>query len=189
MRNSRALLVIDMQNDYFPGGKMELAGANEAAENATALLRCCRNKQLPILHIVHESVREGASFFLPDTEGQKIHPLLEPRAGETVITKNFPNSFLKTPLLDILNQLGVSHLLIVGMMTHMCVDATARAAKDLGFACTLIHDATATRQLSFAEKQVGAAQVQTAFIAALGSVCDGVQSTSQCIQTLTGSAG
>ena len=169
-----ALLLIDIQNDYFPGGKMELTGAETAARQAAKLLQCWRDRQLPVFHVAHESVRPGAGFFLPGTAGQEIHPLVLPRPEETVITKNFPNSFLKTPLLEMLRAQGVHHLVIVGMMTHMCVDATVRAAKDLGFHCTLVHDATATRDLAFAGSTTPAAQVQTAFIAALSAVCDGV---------------
>jgi nicotinamidase-related amidase len=101
-----------------------------------------------------------------------------------VVTKHFPNSFLKTPLLDRLRQLEVTHLVIAGMMTHMCVDATVRAATDLGFACTLVHDATATRDLSFAGKQVPAVQVQAAFTAALASLCEAVKSADEVVLSL-----
>jgi nicotinamidase-related amidase len=174
MKNSTALLLIDIQNDYFPGGRMELVGAGEAAAKAAAVLQCFRENQMPVIHIAHEAVREGATFFLPGTEGQRIHDLVLPRAGETVVPKNFPNSFLKTPLSEMLRRLEISRVVLVGMMTHMCVDATARAAKDLGFACTLIADATATRDLSFGGQHVAAGQVQTAFIAALASICDEV---------------
>jgi nicotinamidase-related amidase len=185
MKNSTALLLIDIQNDYFSGGKMELCGAEEAARNASSLLQYFREKQLPVVHVAHESVQQGAFFFLPGTEGQRIHPLVLPREGETVITKNFPNSFLKTPLLELLRQLGITRLIIAGMMTHMCVDATTRAAKDLGFACILVQDATATRELTFAGQQVAASQVQAAFMAALSTICDAVHITSDRFAILT----
>lgn len=176
-----ALLLIDIQNDYFPGGKMELDGAETAARQAAKLLQCWRDRLLPVVHIAHEAVRPGAGFFLPGTAGQKIHPLVLPRPEEKVITKNFPNSFLKTPLLEMLRALEVHRLVIAGMMTHMCVDATVRAAKDLGFHCTLVHDATATRDLAFAGSTTPAAQVQTALIAALSAVCDGVLATEEIV--------
>lgn len=185
MQDSPALLLIDIQNDYFPGGKMELNGAEAAARQAAKVLQCFRDRRLPIVHIAHEGVRAGATFFLPGTEGQKIHPLVQPQTGESVLTKNFPNSFLGTSLLELLRRLAVSRLVVVGMMTHMCVDATARAAKDLGLHCTLVHDATATRDLAFAGKPVAAAQVQSAFIAALSSVCDAVLSADESICNLT----
>ena len=184
MKNSQTLLLIDIQNDYFPGGKMELAGAEEAGRKAAAILQSFRDNQLPIIHIAHESMRPGATFFLPGTDGQKIHDLVQPLEGETVISKNFPNSFLNTPLLEILRQQGVKRLVIAGMMTHMCVDSTTRAAKDHGFHCTLAHDATATRDLAFSDNLVSAPQVQTAFTAALSAICDAVLPAAEVIRNL-----
>lgn len=185
MQDTPALLLIDIQNDYFPGGKMELRGAEAAARQAAKVLQCFRDRGLPIVHIAHEAVQADATFFLPGTEGQKIHPLVHPRTGEPVVTKNFPNGFLGTPLLEILRRQAVNRLMVVGMMTHMCVDATARAAKDLGLHCTLIHDATATRDLAFAGNPVPAAQVQTAFLAALSAICDATLSADESICELT----
>jgi nicotinamidase-related amidase len=165
-----ALLLIDIQNDYFPGGKMELAGSPEAAEQAQKVLTFFREKNWPLIHIQHLSVRPGATFFLPDTEGVEIHPKVRPLPGERVIQKVFPNSFRNTPLLEELKKAEVDHLVITGMMTHMCVEATTRAAFDLGFQCTVVQNACATRSLSFGEEVVPARQVQAAFLAALGAV-------------------
>ena len=174
-----ALIIIDIQNDYFPGGKMELEGSPEASLQAARLLDAFRTKGLPLVHIQHVSNRPGASFFLPDTEGVKIHANVAPRAGETVMQKNFPNSFRGTKLLEHLQALGADHLVIAGMMTHMCVDATTRAAFDLGFSCSLAHDACATRALTFGEQRVPAAQVHAAFIAALAGLYAKVQSAAE----------
>ena len=170
-----ALILIDIQNDYFPGGKMELEGSPEASLQAAKLLAAFRSKGLPLVHIQHVSNRPGASFFLPDSEGVMIHASVAPRAGETVLQKNFPNSFRGTPLLEQLRALGADHLVIAGMMTHMCVDATTRAAFDLGFFCSLAHDACATRALAFGEQRVPAAQVHAAFVAALAGLYAKVQ--------------
>lgn len=178
-QDKTALLLIDIQNDYFPGGKMELVGAEPAGRQAAKVLQWFRDRQLPVIHVAHEAVRPNASFFLPGTPGQKIHTLVLPRPEETVITKNFPNSFLKTTLLEVLRAQGISCLVMAGMMTHMCIDSTARAAKDLGFHCTLAHDATATRDLVFAGWKTPAAMVQSAFIAALSGLCDAVVSTGE----------
>ena len=176
-----ALILIDIQNDYFPGGKMELEGSIAASLQAAKLLASFRTRGLPLVHIQHVSNRPGASFFLPDTVGVKIHPNVAPRAGETVMQKNFPNSFRGTNLLEHLRGLGADHLVIAGMMTHMCVDATTRAAFDLGFSCSLAHDACATRALSFGEQRVPAAQVHAAFVAALAGLYAKVQSTAEII--------
>ena len=170
-----ALIIIDIQNDYFPGGKMELERSAEASLQAATLLERFRSNGLPLVHIQHVSNRPGASFFLPDTDGVLIHANVAPRAGETVIQKNFPNSFRGTKLLEQLHGLGADHLVIAGMMTHMCVDATTRAAFDLGFSCSLAHDACATRSLTFGEQRVPAAQVHGAFVAALSGLYAKVQ--------------
>jgi nicotinamidase-related amidase len=162
-----ALLLIDIQNDYFPGGSMELEGSQEAGLRARELLEFFRVNNLPVVHIQHVATRPGATFFLPETEGVKIHPQVEPRPGEAVFQKNYPNSFRETPLLDHLRELGVDHLVVGGMMTHMCVDATVRAAFDYDFTITVAHDACATRPLVFHGQTVASGQVQAAFLAAL----------------------
>jgi nicotinamidase-related amidase len=174
-----ALIIIDIQNDYFPGGRMELVGAETAALRAKEALTYFRNDKLPIVHIQHITTRPGATFFIPDTDGIPIHPSVAPLPGETVIVKHFPNSFRETPLLDHLHGLGIERLVLAGMMTSMCVDATARAAFDLGFQNVLLHDAMATRDLSFGGVTVPASQVHGAFLAALGSVYGRVLSVAE----------
>ena len=165
-----ALIIIDIQKDYFPGGRMELVGAEAAAQRAKEALSYLRRHNLPVVHIQHITTRPGATFFIPDTDGIPIHPGVAPLAGEPVFVKQFPNSFRDTPLLDHLRGKGIERLVLAGMMTSMCVDATARAAFDLGFQNVLLHDAMATRDLAFNGTTIPAAQVQGAFLAALGSV-------------------
>jgi nicotinamidase-related amidase len=164
---SIALVLVDIQNDYFPGGAMELVGPTAAADQAAKILAAFRSKGLPVVHIQHISLRPGATFFLPGTAGAEIHERVRPNPGETVIQKHFPNSFRETSLLEHLREHKVSRLAIAGMMTHMCIDTTTRAATDLGFACTLAHDACATRALSFNGTQVSAGDAQTAYLAGL----------------------
>lgn len=163
----QALLIVDIQNDYFPGGRMELVGSTEAGAKAGRLLRAFRERGEPIIHVQHISKRPGATFFLPDTEGVKIHESVAPLATEAVVTKHFPNGFRETTLLEILRSAEIERLVIAGMMTHMCIDTTTRAAADLGFENVLAHDACATRDLGFGAAKVAAKDVQTAFIAAL----------------------
>jgi nicotinamidase-related amidase len=165
-----ALLIIDIQNDYFPGGAMELEGCAEAGAQAGKLLEAFRDKGLPVIHVQHISTRPGASFFVPGTHGVEIHSSVAPRTGETIIQKNFPNSFRDTPLLQQLRDKDITRLVIAGMMTQMCIDTTVRAAADLGFACSLAHDACATRDLTFGGVTVPAASVQVAFLAALNGL-------------------
>ena len=167
---NQALLLIDIQNDYFPDGAMELVGSSEAGVQAARLLQVYRQKSLPVIHIQHISPQKGATFFLPNTKGAQIHESVTPVEGETVFQKNYPNSFRETRLLEHLHEHHVSQLVIAGMMTHMCIDTTTRAAADLGFQCVLAHDACATRALSFGGAAVFAENVQTAFLAALGGL-------------------
>lgn len=183
---STALLLIDLQNDYFSGGAMELAGADAAAKAAAGLLAVFRARSLPVVHIQHLSARPGATFFVPGTAGAEIRAAVRPLPGEPVFQKHFPNSFRETPLLAHLRRLNADRLLVAGMMTHMCVDTTTRAAADLGFACLLAHDACATRALTFADRQVSAADVQTAYLAALDGLFAKVASARDLIAELTG---
>ena len=144
-----ALLLIDIQNDYFPGGKMALEGTQQASDNAAALLSTFRRLQLPVIHIQHIATHAGATFFVPDTEGANIHKSVAPLGNETVIRKHYPNSFRQTGLLEHLKEHQISRLVIAGMMTHMCIDTTTRAACDLELPLQLAHDACATKALSF----------------------------------------
>ena len=164
---SQALLIIDIQNDYFPGGAMELVGSDAAGAQAARLLTHFRAHRWPVLHIRHTTLRPGATFLRPGTPGAEIHPCVAPLPDEPVFDKHSPNSFRETGLLAHLRARQISSLVIAGMMTHMCVDTTVRAAFDLGFACILAHDACATRDLGFAGHSTPAAQVQVAYLAAL----------------------
>jgi nicotinamidase-related amidase len=165
-----ALLLVDIQNDYFPGGALEVVGATGAAAQAAKLLAVFRDHGRPVIHMQHVSQRAGATFFLPRTPGVEIHSSVRPAGDEPVFEKHFPNSFRETALLDRLQQTKVSSLVIAGMMTHLCIDSTTRAAADLGFACSLAHDACATRALSFSGIQVPAESVQAAYLAALNGL-------------------
>ena len=162
-----ALLIIDIQNDYFPGGAMELEGADAAGERAAAALARFRKDGLPVFHVRHLSVRPGATFFIPGTQGADIHKSVLPASAETVVEKNFPNAFRATALEEKLKGAGIKNLVVAGMMTHMCVDASVRQAADLGYKVTLLGDACATRAQSYAGETIPARQVHGAFLAAL----------------------
>ena len=178
------LLLVDIQNDYFPGGKMELQGMTEAALKARELLGFFRKLQLPTYHIQHMAVREGAPFFIPRTPGVELHESIRPLPGETVIQKHFPNSFRETGLLESLQGAGVEEVVICGAMSHMCIDAITRAAADYGFPCLVVHDACATRELAFQGTVIPAAQVHGAFMAALSPLYARVLSLEEFIQVL-----
>ena len=163
------LVLVDIQNDYFIGGRMELAGMEHAAGNAGILLRKFRERHLPVFHIRHVSLHPGATFFLPGTKGMEIHDSVSPLTGEIVIEKNSPNGFRGTSLCETLKAAGAGNIVICGAMSHMCIDATTRAAFDLGFSCTVIEDGCATRDLQFKGETIKADKVHAAFMSALSA--------------------
>ena len=165
-----ALILVDIQNDYFPGGKMELFAMETAARKAQMVLKRFRSQGLPVFHIQHISVQPGATFFLPDTKGVETHPTVAPEKGERIIQKHFPSAFRDTALLDELKELNIDTLVICGAMSHMCIDTTVRAAFDLGFKCNVISDSCATRALTFGNITTEAPHVHAAYMAALESV-------------------
>ena len=172
-----ALIIIDVQNDYFDNGAMTLVGSDKAAENARLILDGFRADSRPIIHIQHTAARPAATFLLPNTIGAEIHRNVMPSGGEKVIVKHYPNSFRETELLDYLQNNDISNLVVCGMMTHMCVDATVRAAKDFGFTIVLIGDACATKNLEINGQIVNAEDVQKSFLAALNYFYATVQTT------------
>jgi nicotinamidase-related amidase len=173
------LLLVDIQNDYFPGGKSELEGSVNAGLRAGELLAMFRRLKLPVVHMQHVSNRPGATFFLTDTDGVRIHESVRPIEGELVLQKHYPNAFRDKQLLVQLGLLHVARLVICGMMTHMCLDATVRAAFDYKFECVVAGDACATKALVHWGRTVAAPDVHAAFLAALNGTYAKVLHTSE----------
>ena len=165
---AQALVIVDIQNDYFPGGRHPLVGPEQAADRAAGLLGRFRAEGRPVFHVQHVWEGDDAAFFSPGTPGVEIHDSVRPLDGEPVVRKAYPNSFRETDLESRLRAAGADELVVVGMMTSMCIDATVRAAADLGFGCTVAHDACATLDLDFGGTTIPAAAVHGAFLAALG---------------------
>lgn len=165
--SKRAVVVIDLQNEYFPSGKLPLVGIEEAVANAARVIAAARSNGDPVIHVRHESIAPDAPFFVDGTKGVQIHSAVAPIEGEAVVLKNYPNAFLKTDLKQMLDANGVENVVVIGAMSHMCIDATCRAASDLGYKTIVVHDACATRDLEFGGQVVPAAQVHAAMMAAL----------------------
>lgn len=179
-----ALIIVDIQKDYFANGKMELVNPEQAAENAAKILDWFReNNKENIFHVQHVASSPEMGFFLPNTKGVEIHESVKPLENETIIIKQFANSFLQTELEKRLAKNQITKLVVVGMMTHMCIDATVRAAVDLGYETTLIEDACATKDLSYDGKVVSAEQVHYSFVGALHGMYADVMSTEHFLQT------
>ncbi len=151
-----ALLIVDIQNFYFPGEGPGLVHAEEASLAAKEVLKIFRDQKQLVVHVRHQSKK-----------GFEIHQNVAPLPEEKVITKEEVNSFQKTDLLEYLKSKEINRLVIIGMQTQMCLEAAVRAAHDFGFECIVIQDACATRDLKFGEKLVKAEDVQTAVLATI----------------------
>lgn len=151
-----ALLIVDIQNFYFPGEGPGLVHAEEAALAAREVLQIFRDQKQLVIHVRHQAKK-----------GFEIHQYVAPLADEKVITKQEVNSFYKTDLLEYLKNNGVTRLVIIGMQTHMCLEAAVRAAHDFGFECIVVQDACATKDMKFGDKTVKAEDVHTAVLATL----------------------
>ena len=176
---SRALVIVDIQDDYFPGGAHPLIGPEAAASNAKLLLESFRAAGEPVFHIQHVWDEPDASFMRPGTPGIEINGAVAPAVGELVIKKAYPNAFRETELLDALRSAGAEELVVCGMMTSMCVDATVRAAADLEFEVAVAHDACATCDLEFGGRTVPAADVHAAFLSAMADGYARVEETAE----------
>ena len=183
-----ALVLIDLQNDYFPGGKWTLFNIEEAANNAAQLIEKFRSNGDLVVHIRHEFTTNNAPFFLPASEGAKIHTSVQPKSGEPVVLKHYINSFRETDLKNILDQHSIEQLVICGAMSHMCIDAVVRAAADLGYKVTVLHDACATRDQEFNGQVIPAAQVHGAYMASLAFGYAGVVSADEYLQAQAAAA-
>lgn len=153
-----ALLIVDIQQFYFPGDGPGLYHAEEASLAAREVLNIFRERKQLVVHVRHKS-----------TKGFDIHPNVAPLQDEKVITKEAVNSFYKTDLLDYLKKNNINRLVIIGMQTQMCLEGAVRAAHDYGFECIVVHDACATKDLSFGGRTVKAEDVQTAVLATLSA--------------------
>lgn len=162
----RGLIVVDLQNEYLPTGKLPLSGIEAAAANAARAIANAREQGIPVFHIRHEFASADAPVFVPGTDNVEIQPAVAPVGDEPVIVKNHINAFRNTDLKQHLDAHGVEEVVVAGAMSHMCIDAIVRAAADMGYAVTVLHDACATLDLSFGGVTVPAAQVHAAMMAA-----------------------
>ena len=161
-----AVVVIDAQREYVDGA-LPLPGVQPALGEIRSLLDRARAAGAPIIHVRHEGRPGGA--FAPGSPGAEIAASVAPIDGEAVVSKRLPNAFAGTDLAERLAKLGRREIIVVGFMTHNCVEATARAALDLGIKATVVAAATATRDLPDPTGDGGivAAEIQRNALAAL----------------------
>jgi nicotinamidase-related amidase len=161
-----ALVVIDIQNEYFPGGALTLPHAEDAAAQAAGAIEAARAAGMSVVHIRHEEP-DSDQWFVPGSRGAETNSAVAPAEGEPVIVKHHPNSFIDTDLAERLSAAGAARVAFCGMMTSMCVDSTVRAAADLGLDPVLLDDACAAPDLEHRGRRVPADEVHAAFCAAL----------------------
>jgi nicotinamidase-related amidase len=162
----RGLVVVDLQNEYLPTGKLPLTGIEAAVANASRVINHARSTGIPVFHIRHESDNSDAGIFIKGSDGAKIQPAVAPDGEEPVVVKKHINAFRETDLKAQLDAFGVQDIVVVGAMSHMCIDAVVRAAADMGYPVTVLHDACATLDLTFHGVNVPAAQAHAAMMAA-----------------------
>jgi len=177
-----ALIVIDIQAFYFPGGMVPLVGPEAAATSAAKVIEIFRKTGRPVIHVQHLPGGVTAPDATGIREQYRIRPEVLPAEGEVLIGKHHANSFRDTELLTVLRELEVTKVMVVGMQTHMCVEAAVRAAADFGFDVTVVHDACATRDLTFNGERVPAAQVHAAALAAMEASYATVVSTAELVE-------
>ena len=161
----RALVVIDVQNDYFPAGAHPLVGPEAAASVVADLLTGFRERGEPVVFVQHLWDEPDAPYLRKGSAGAEIHESVKPCADEPVVAKEYPNAFLHTDLADRIG--GADGIVVVGMMTNMCVDATVREALDREIHTVVVADGCAASDLSWGGTSVEGATVHTAFLAAL----------------------
>lgn len=162
----RGLVVVDLQNEYLPTGKLPLTGIEAAVANAVRVISHSRDTGIPVFHIRHESDNESAPIFVKGSSGAEIQPAVAPEGHEPVIVKTHINAFRETNLQQQLEGADIRELVVIGAMSHMCIDAVVRAAADMGYPVTVLHDACATLDLTFGDVNVPAAQAHATMMAA-----------------------
>lgn len=162
----RGLVVVDLQNEYLPIGKLPIDGIVVAVANAVRVIEHSRYTDTPVFHIRHESNDEGVPIFVKGSNGAQIQPAVTPLGNEPVIVKAHINAFRETDLKQQLEAADIEELVVIGAMSHMCIDAVVRAAADMGYPVTVLHDACATADLKFGGVNVPAAHAHATMMAA-----------------------
>ncbi|MFC2995903.1 cysteine hydrolase family protein [Acinetobacter sichuanensis] len=162
----QAILVIDLQNEYLPTGKLPLVGIENAAANAAKIIANARENDIQVIHVQHVFAHGEMPVFEPNSNGIEIQKQVAPLDHEVIIVKNYVNSFLQTNLKQVLQENAIEELVIIGAMSHMCIDAAVRAASDFGYKVKVVHDACATLDLEFNGLKVPAAYAHATLMAA-----------------------
>ncbi len=172
-----AVIVIDIQNEYFPGGKMPIPDGMKALQNSKRIVEFAHKNGMPVFFVRHLGAADGP-LFAKDSRFAEFHKDLQPGKNDRVISKTTPSSFVGTDLQQQLDALGIKQLIVTGLMTHMCISSTARDAVPLGYSVIIPEDATATRDLAtWDNKVVDHKILQQSALAAVADVFAEIKTT------------
>jgi nicotinamidase-related amidase len=158
-----ALLVIDVQNEYFTG-KLPVTHPAGSLENILKAMDWAHAGHVPVVVIQHTSTAPEAATFRKEMPGWELHDEIKRRHADVIIEKTMPGSFTGTSLESWLQQRGISMVTIAGYMTQMCCDTTARQAFHRKYAVNFLSDATGTLSISNHAGSISAADLHRAIL-------------------------
>jgi len=178
-----ALIAIDFQNEYFDG-RMPIPDGLPALRQARRLIDAADRHAIPVFHVQHLAPADSP-IFAQDSAAFDIHPELRPDARHAVLTKATPSAFAGTSLDAELQARGIRTLILTGLMTHMCVSATAFDAAPRGYQNLIAGDACATRDLDLEDGGVlGHRELHRAALRGVSDVVAEVRSTDELLRLL-----
>lgn len=181
----RALLVIDVQNEYFTG-QLPVTYPSGSLDNITKAIKAAHANNIPVIVIQHTAPQEDSKTFKKGTEEWKLHPRMAGERYDHLIEKNLPGSFTGTDLEAWLRERDIETLVIAGYMTQMCCDTTARQAFHLGFSVEFLSDATGTLQISNYAGTIRAEELHRAILVTQAMKFSKVLSTEDWLKSLLG---
>ncbi|KAI8079103.1 Isochorismatase-like protein [Gilbertella persicaria] len=165
-----ALILVDIQNDYFPNGSLPTWQPEETAEQCRIVLDKFRKDGKEVVHVAHHVLPEVApipNFFVPGSFGAEIHESVKPLPEEKVIVKYYSNGFWETGLKDYLKSKGIEKIVVIGMMIHNCVPATVFAGKDEGFEVVVVDEAVNTLDQPLHGEMIKAEDIKRGYLAGI----------------------
>ena len=172
----RALVVIDVQNEYFDGA-LPITGRKDSLGQICRVMDAAEKSGIPRIVVQHTMLSKDLPIFQRGTPQWELHADIASRGSELVVEKNLPGSFTNTELETWLRKNGVDTLVVSGYMTHMCCDTTAREAVHRGFKVEFLSDATGTLPLDNSAGKVSAEELQRSILCAQQHLLSEVIST------------
>lgn len=160
---NRALLVIDVQNEYFTG-KLPVSYPVGTLSNVLAAMDAARSHDVPVVAIQHAAPQPDSAVFRKGSKEWELHPEIAAREHDVLIHKSLPGSFTGTQLETWLREHGVETVVVSGYMTQMCCDTTARQALHLGFNVEFLSDATGTLDIQNEAGKVSGEELHRAIL-------------------------